>query len=214
MQPTRLRILEIIKEQGDATVAELARILDMPPVSVRHHLDVLQGENLIDSPRVRRRGTVGRPEQVYVLTEAAERYFPNNHQRLSIALLDEIKEMLPPADWQTIFHRLAEKLAAEAGPVDPNAPLEERLERAVAFLNERGYLARWESNGDSAMIATLNCPYSGVADKHPELCSMDQRLMTLLLGVSPVPLSRLAEGGCRCAYELAAGLRLTAKPTG
>ncbi|MEI2697418.1 MAG: ArsR family transcriptional regulator [Microthrixaceae bacterium] len=51
MQTTRYRILEIMKEQGDVTVAELARQLEMAPVSVRHHLDVLQGENLISAPR-------------------------------------------------------------------------------------------------------------------------------------------------------------------
>ena len=41
----------------------------MAPVSVRHHLDLLQGENLICVERVRRKGQVGRPQQILWLNE-------------------------------------------------------------------------------------------------------------------------------------------------
>jgi predicted ArsR family transcriptional regulator len=203
VQATRYRILEIIKEQGDVTVAELARRLDMAPVSVRHHLDVLQGENLIASPRVRRTGTVGRPEQIYVLTEAAEEFFPSNTQNLAMALLDELKGLLPGPALGVILERMADKMAAEATPMPADATVKQRLDNAVAFLNERGYLARWEQDGDAVVLFTLNCPYSGVAGKHQELCRMDQRLIGQLVGYAPVPVARLSEGGCRCAYELA-----------
>ncbi len=202
MQATRYRILEIIKEQGDVTVAELAQQLDMAPVSVRHHLDVLQGENLIASPRVRRTGTVGRPEQIYILTEAAEEFFPSNTENLAVALLDELKTMLPGPALGVIFERMADKMAAEANPLPANATVKQRLDNAVDFLNERGYLARWEQDGDAFVLFTLNCPYSGVADRHRELCRMDQRLIGQLLGHSPMPITRLSEGGCRCAYQV------------
>lgn len=216
MQPTRFRILEIIKEQGDVTVAELARRLDMAPVSVRHHLDVLQGENLIESPRVHRRGTVGRPQQVYVLTEAAKEYFPSNNQSLAIILLDEMKDVLPPAQMRAVFDRMADRMAAEAGPIDASLAPEARLDRVVDFLNERGYLARWSKEGDGFVLMTLNCPYAAVSDRHRELCGMDQRLIGQLLGSLPVPLARLSEGGCRCAYQLAQSsglIGLTADPS-
>ncbi len=57
----RKHILEILKETGGATVAELADRLEMAPVSVRHHLDILQGDGLICIGRVERTGSVGRP---------------------------------------------------------------------------------------------------------------------------------------------------------
>lgn len=202
VQPTRLRILEILKEQGDLTVAEMARQLGMAPVSVRHHLDVLQGEQLICSPRVRRRGTVGRPRQVYALTEAANAYFPRNHGILAIGLLDELKGMLPPADLQMIFERLADKMAAEAQPAPPDATLKQRVERAVEFLNEKGYLARYELVDGQYMLYTLNCPYQGIAEQHRELCSMDKRLLERLIGASPVVVTRMSEGACSCAYRV------------
>ncbi len=191
-----------MKEQGDVTVAELARKLDMAPVSVRHHLDVLQGENLISAPRVRRRGTVGRPLQVYALTEAANAHFPRNHQSLAMRMLDELKTLLPAEQLQGMLDRMADSEARQAPPVPDDASLEQRVALTVDFLNQRGYLARYERQGDAFILYTLNCPYSGVSDQHRELCSMDLRLISSLLGMPPSPVNRLAEGDCRCAYRV------------
>jgi predicted ArsR family transcriptional regulator len=202
VQTTRYRILEIMKEQGDVTVAELARKLDMAPVSVRHHLDVLQGENLICSPRVRRRGTVGRPVQVYALTEAANAHFPRNHQSLAMRMLDELKALLPADQVQGMLERMADGEARQAPSLPDDATLEQRVELTVEFLNQRGYLARYERHGEAFTLYTLNCPYSGVSEQHRELCAMDLRLIGALLGVTPSPVNRLAEGGCRCAYRV------------
>lgn len=201
MQPTRYRILEILKEKEGATVAELARSLDMAPVSVRHHLDVLQGENLIWTPRVRRRGTVGRPQQVYALTDAANAHFPSNLEAIAVTVLTELKGLVAPAQLRQAFERVADRMAEEA-LVDEEASLQERLEHAVTYLNEKGYLARLERQEDGFVLYTLNCPYAGVAGEHPELCAMDRRLIDQLVGSTPVPLSRIAEGACRCAYQV------------
>lgn len=202
MQPTRLRILEILKEQGDLTVAEMARQLGMAPVSVRHHLDVLQGEQLICSPSVRRRGTVGRPRQIYALTEAANAYFPRNHGILAGKLLEEMKGVLSPGELQALFERLADSMAAEARPLPADATMKQRVERAVEFLNEKGYLARYELVDGQYMLYTLNCPYQGIAEQHRELCGMDKRLLDRLIGASPTVVTRMSEGACNCAYRV------------
>lgn len=184
------------------TVVELARQLEMAPVSVRHHLEVLQGEHLICAPRVRRPGTVGRPRQIYSLTEAANAYFPRSHDLLARQLLFELKDVLPSAELQTLFERLADSMAAEARPLPANATLKQRVERAVEFLNERGYLARYEMVDGHYVLYTLNCPYQGIAEQHRELCGMDRRLLDRLIGESPVVINRMTEGSCRCAYQV------------
>jgi len=201
VQTTRFRILEIIKEQGDVTVAELARQLDMAPVSVRHHLDVLQGDNLIYSPRVQRRGTVGRPLQIYALTEAAGDYFPRNHQLLAMRLLDEFKSVLPNDQLQAMLERMAES-DARLVDIPADADIEKRLQLTVEFLNDRGYLARYEREQDHFVLYTLNCPYAGVSEQHRELCAMDLRLISRLLGQTPRAMNRITDGACRCAYQI------------
>jgi predicted ArsR family transcriptional regulator len=206
----RKQILEILKERGAATVADLAEALEMAPVSVRHHLDILQGDNLICVGRVERNGAVGRPQQHYVLTEQAAAYFPNNFAALAAGLVQQMKLMLPPDQVKLAFQALAQNLAREAGPDQLHQlPLPERLTQVAAYLSERGYLARWvQDHGetDSFFLYKYNCPYRGISGDHPELCTMDQLLIDELVGEPCARVQWAAENGTCCAYQVG-GLR-------
>jgi DeoR family suf operon transcriptional repressor len=61
MQSTRQEILSILREQRQATVDELAESLELTPMTIRHHLNVLQAQNLVVASKVRRSKRVGRP---------------------------------------------------------------------------------------------------------------------------------------------------------
>ena len=47
MQTTRRTILEILRERGQATVDEMADQLGLTPMTVRHHLNLLQSQDLV-----------------------------------------------------------------------------------------------------------------------------------------------------------------------
>lgn len=207
MHSVRQTILEILKESGAATVADLAEQLDMAPVSVRHHLDILQGDNLIRVGRVERNGTVGRPQQSYVLTEEATSLFPNNFAALAAGLVRQMKQMMPPEMVKAAFQAVAHEIAR---PIDPEGlqqlPIEDRLDQIVAFLNDRGYLARWETNpagdGDSYLLHKFNCPYRAVSGEHRELCTMDQLLINELVGNTCCRTRSVADDANCCTYEI------------
>ena len=95
MQSTRERILNILKERGQATVDELSQELSLTAVTVRHHLDILRGEGLIAPPLTRRRKTPGRPQYAYTLAEKASDFFPKRYDRLAQLILDEVRACLP-----------------------------------------------------------------------------------------------------------------------
>ncbi|MCS6828563.1 MAG: helix-turn-helix domain-containing protein [Caldilinea sp.] len=208
MHAVRKHILEILKETGGATVAELAERLDMAPVSVRHHLDILQGDNLIRVGRLERTGGVGRPQQIYQLTDDAIELFPKNFAILAAGMVRQLKQRLPPEQVDAIFKSLAAEMAAEAHVEDLEAlPLTERLERITAFLNERGYLARWEAadgEGEVYMLYKHNCPYAGMSDEHRELCMMDQWLIDRLVGVPCSRTASVVNNDKCCAYQIEA----------
>ena len=113
MHAVRKRILELLKELGAATVAELAERLEMAPVSVRHHLDILQGDNLICVDRLQRKGSVGRPQQIYALTDEACRHFPNDFATLANNLVRQIKQILPQNQVDQAFESMAHQIAGE-----------------------------------------------------------------------------------------------------
>ena len=84
MQSTRQEILEILKEERQATVEDLAQRLELTPMTIRHHLNVLQAQGLIEAAKVRRSQKVGRPRLVYTLTEAADDHFPQSYSTQSV----------------------------------------------------------------------------------------------------------------------------------
>lgn len=219
MHLVRQHILEILKERSGATVAELAECLDMAPVSVRHHLDILQGDNLICVDRLARTGAVGRPQQVYALTPEASVYFPDNFAALASGLLRQMRSILPPDHFESALRKMAEEFCAPLAADHAEEPLtEQRLDQIVRFLNERGYLARWEKeetdyertdgapNRDTHdsvyLLHKCNCPYAGIAAEHGELCTMDQALVDQLLGRSSERIQSLADDGPCCTYRV------------
>ncbi len=215
MHAVRKSILEILKEQhSGATVAELAERLEMAPVSVRHHLDILQGDNLICVERLERKGSVGRPQQVYTLTPEANCYFPNNFAGLADKLMTQIKQILPPDQVPGAFRSIARQIAAEFKEretimlqwQDENAVTEAYLERVTAFLSERGYLARWERDPHGGpgeyLLHKYNCPYAGVSTEHRELCSMDQTLVNELFAEPCQRSASMVDGSHCCTYRI------------
>lgn len=205
MHAIRRQILNILKERSHATVAELAEALTMPPVSVRHHLDVLQGDNLIRVDRYARRGGVGRPQQVYTLTDEAVHHFPNNFAALAGTLARQIKQMLPADQVESAFRNMAIELACECPAPAPEETLECRLQRVTAFLSARGYLARWERDDlqQSYILQKYNCPYAGITTEHTELCLMDQALIERLLGCNSERTLSIQRGEFCCSYRVA-----------
>ncbi len=200
MQSTRQAILEYLKKNGHATVDELAGFLALTPVTVRHHLDILRSENLVGEPIVRHRTSRGRPQYVFVLTGQASAHFPKTYDALATKVLDEVRAQGGDKLVNVIFEGVAARLRAAAPAPPPGEPLAARMDRAVGFLNIRGYVAHWEQSADGALLYTCNCPYEALADRHPELCNMDLVLVGNLVGVLPQRVSRLAQGDASCAY--------------
>src|SRR3989304_2997806 len=146
MQQTRRHTLESLRERKEATIDEIVtalseRIGKITGVTVRHHLEILRGDGLVAAPAVRRRSAPGRPQYVYTLTERAADYFPNNYQGLATNLLEQIKNQLPATQVNQILEGVANNMATNA--MVPDAPLEIRLDHAVAYLNSQGYTSAW-----------------------------------------------------------------------
>lgn len=200
MQSTRQEILEILKEDGSATVEDLAKRLELTPMTIRHHLNVLQAQNLVATTTVRRSQKVGRPRLVYALTDAADELFPQSYGELARYLVTEIKETMGPDETEAIFRRIADRMAEEGPSPQEGQPFEERLQVVTEYLEELGFLFRWEKMDEGYVLSNINCPYRQVMRDHPEICVMDTVLIRRLLGVEPQAMGRIQAGDpvCTC----------------
>lgn len=201
MQSTRQRILEILKERNQATVEQLSAALELTPVTIRHHLDILRGEGLVGAPQVLRRSGPGRPQYTYALTEAAGDHFPKNYHGLANLMLNEIRQHVAPDEMERILHGVARRMAAQAPPLQPAQAPQEVMNAVVSFLNAKGYVARWEETPEGdCLLHTCNCPYERVSQAHSEVCAIDVSLVRQLVGASVQQVSHMTAGDDSCSY--------------
>ena len=202
MQSTRQEILSILREQRQATVEDLAEGLELTPMTIRHHLNVLQAQNLVVASKVRRSKKVGRPRLVYTLTEAADDLFPQGYGELARRLVAEIKETMGEEELQGIFRRIAADLASEAPAAEAGQSFEDRLDQVSEFLEGQGFLTRWDKSDEGYVLTSVNCPYSRVSRDHGDICIMDLELLERLLRVKPRRLEGAHDEDAPCRFLL------------
>ncbi len=200
MQATRQHILEILKQSGTATVEDLGKELELTPVTIRHHLDILRSEGLVQAPKVRRRDTPGRPQHVYSLTDAADNYFPKNYVGLADVVLQEVHDRSKPGELSDFLNGVAQRVASEAPIAPPGETMPQRMDRIVKFMNEKGYSASYEQVEGGFLFRTLNCPYRDLVREHGDVCVVDQAMLRVLTGQVPQRLESIANGSPACVY--------------
>jgi DeoR family suf operon transcriptional repressor len=197
---TRERVLRTLLSQQRCTINELADSVGINPISIRHHIDRLEAEGLVSS-KDELHG-VGRPRRIYFLTEAGVERFPTRYMRLTVRLLEQLKESMPGPLVSQLFQQMAdvmiEDYAAEASTDGLN--MEERLVMMQKTLAREGFLVEWERQGDQIQIRETNCPYLQVSQTHPEVCSVDQRLISALLAVPAEKVTCVLNGDNFCTY--------------
>jgi predicted ArsR family transcriptional regulator len=202
MQSTRQEILEILKEERQATVEDLAERLELTPMTIRHHLNVMQAQNLVVASKVRRSKKVGRPRLVYTLTEAADELFPHSYGELARHLVSEVKETMGEEQAEAILLRVADRVVREAPAPIPGQTFEDRLAQVVDFMEGQGFISRYEETEEGFVITNINCPYRNVSREHEEVCVMDTEILTRLLGVTPKRMSSMRSGEAACKFLL------------
>jgi len=202
MQSTRQEILEILRAEGQATVEDLAERLELTAMTIRHHLNVLQAQKLVEASKVRRSQKVGRPRLVYTLTEAADEVFPQRYGDLARYLVGAVKETMDAEEVRQVFRLVADQIARQAPPPIPGQTFEQRLDQVVEFMNSQGFIGHWEKADGAYVLINVNCPYRRVSREHGEVCIMDTTLLEQLLGVEPQRLGGMQAGDLTCSFLL------------
>jgi predicted ArsR family transcriptional regulator len=145
---------------------------------------------------------VGRPKHIYTLTDAAQRYFPNQYHVLAERMLDTLKAMLPADQVSSVIDGVAAGIAARYGIARSGDTLEERLQRLVEVLGEEGFMAEIKRINGSIVLTELNCPYLYVGQRHPEVCRIDGALIRQMLGTDVEQTSCMLNGDTACVFQV------------
>lgn len=200
MRSTREKILHTLLNNPRSTINELAEAVGINSISVRHHLNGMLAENLVTAEEERH--GVGRPRLVYFLTETGIERFPTRYFRLANRILGQLKSQLPQETVETIFADIAKDLAEEHRRSTQGMTFEEKLNYLQDLLAEEGFIIEWKRDGDDYTIHEITCPYFHVSQEHPEVCSVDQTLISTVLATPAQKHNCVLSGDDHCTYVI------------
>jgi len=198
MKSTRDHILQTLLRHPRSTINDLAVSVGINPISVRHHLTNLQMEALVAAEEERH--GVGRPRLVYFLTENGMEKFPTRYLRLTTRILTQMKGKFPQPMVSEMFREVATVMADEHAAELMGLNVEERLDAMKEMLAEEGFVVEWEKQGTQYLIHEITCPYLQVGQSHPEVCTVDQTLISKMLALPANKIQCILNGATHCTY--------------
>jgi DeoR family transcriptional regulator, suf operon transcriptional repressor len=200
MKSTRERILQTLLNHPRSTITDLAEAVGINAISVRHHLTSLEADALVTAEEERH--GVGRPRLVYFLTEKGLERFPTKYLQLTTRLLNEMKETFSPQVVNALFTHMASGMANGVASQAQDLPIEARLDLIQHLLTEEGFTVEWTRVGDQYLINEITCPYYHVGQSHPEVCTVDQTLISSILEVPAEKIRCILRGDAHCTYMI------------
>jgi predicted ArsR family transcriptional regulator len=143
---------------------------------------------------------VGRPRLVYSLTEDGMESFPTKYFRLTTRLLTQMKDSMPGPVVANLFSQIAEDMANEYSDQMKGLSMEERLDFVKEMLAQEGFTVEWEKKGSEYQIHEISCPYYQIGVTHPEVCTVDQTLISKMLALPANKVQCILDGGTHCTY--------------
>ncbi|AKF94800.1 metalloregulator ArsR/SmtB family transcription factor [Brevibacillus laterosporus] len=198
---TRDQILHMLKVKGSLSVSDIALDLGITEMAVRRHLNTLERDNLIKSSLVRQ--AMGRPTNVYSLSQQADELFPRNYHDLTLDFLQDLVDIDGADKVATLFRRREDRLEETYRPYI-QGELEEKVAALADIQNQKGYMVEWGRDKETGdyFIKEFNCPISQVARQFNQACSCELSLFKRVLGTEVEQASCMAKGGDKCLYKI------------
>ncbi len=200
MRSTKERILNTLLNKHSTTIGELADVVGINGISVRHHLINLQAEGLITAEEERH--GVGRPRFVYKLSDKGYEQFPSNYLGLTNLILEVMDQELSKEQLGSIMDKVGEQLAEANKISNPDLPIEAKLAEISVKLAKGGFRISHEREGNTITVFNKNCPYHRIGILHPEICRVDQVMYQNLLGKSVSQVACMLTGDNECRFSI------------
>jgi len=200
-RPSRQKIINYLKKSDWMTVSELSKKVGITPMAVRQHLLALDRQGIVRN--VVKKTGIGRPVFLYGLTERAESIFPKSYGKFINEVFSSIVELEGFEKLDGIFRQRKERMLKERFSVLSELPdMRGRLSTLAEMLNQDGYMAELEEQGEGFSLRQFNCPISEISANYTEPCKYELELYRDLLGEGVSRQECLREGGTSCTYTV------------
>ncbi|MDB5104100.1 MAG: transcriptional regulator [Fibrobacteres bacterium] len=207
---TRHAILDILKREGAQDAKGLAKRLGITPMAVGLQLSSLVEEKLVAAqPEPAQPGKRGRPVHRWVLTDAANRVFPDAHAVLTAGLLGSLQEIYGPKGMQKLLDARTRHQEEEYGKaIPPGAGLKERVKALAEIRDREGYMTEIEPTpGGGFRLIENHCPICTAAKTCQGFCQSEWQVFSKVMGPGATVTreEHLLSGARRCVYSIRPG---------
>jgi predicted ArsR family transcriptional regulator len=204
VRPAADRFLVLLKTRGPQTAADLGRAAGVTAEAARQQLARLATDGLVTATAEPR--GVGRPAQVWGLTEAGNARFPDAHAQLTAQLIGAIRTQLGEAALDRLIDsRAAESKGEYAAALEGAAGLGEKVARLAEARTREGYMAESRAEGAGYVLVENHCPICVAATACQGFCRAELDTFRAVLGpdVSVERDEHIVQGDRRCSYRIA-----------
>ena len=189
----------LLKNKTGMTVDELAERLEITRNAVRQHVAALKNHGLVTQGGTRPSG--GRPEQLYMLTDAGKESFPRNYSWLAQLLIESLKEQDGAEGLRERLSTLGSAVARQLRGQHPGLQSrQQKVEKLSQLMEQLGYEARNAAAG-APSIEAYNCIFHTLAVKNPEICQFDLALLSTFTDSKVDHQECMARGGNVCRFR-------------
>src|SRR6185437_6577549 len=203
ISPTRRALLDVFKQRGPSTIAELAERLEMSGEAIRQQLVQLQREGWVEAVVERAEtSAAGRPPARFRLTASGDHLFPKNYDALAVMLLDAVAGELGKPAFEKVLAAIADGRVRDWEPRMRGLTLAERVQALKAVYGTGDPYMEVEKVRGGFRLIERNCPFLNIALQRPALCSVTVSALSRLLGVRVVREERFQHGHGRCVFRV------------
>jgi predicted ArsR family transcriptional regulator len=191
----------LLKHKGGLTVDEIATALDITRNAVRQHLAALTNDGLLTQGATRPSG--GRPEQLYVLTDAGKELFPRHYSWFAQLVVESIKTESGADGLRERLDAMGTAVAEQLRARHPGLQTRQQKVAALADVMEQlGYDTKDAgTRADATTIEADNCIFHNLAMKNPEVCAFDLALLSTFTDSKVDHQECMARGGNVCRFK-------------
>ncbi|MCL4327302.1 MAG: ArsR family transcriptional regulator [Candidatus Thermoplasmatota archaeon] len=194
--------------ESEMSMNELSSFLGINKNAVKEHMEAMEQKGLVRS--FFRNGKMGRPGKYYELTEKGMELFPKKYSLLSSMLLDEVEKEFGQSKLNEILGRVANRLVDSTGinsSLNDQQSREDKISRLkdyVFALNQLGYYARMEIDGDTVRIIRSNCIFFELAKNNTRIIcgSLGKQMISKSVNTDFNIVEKFSTGDKRCVVEL------------
>ena len=199
----RLEILNSLKRSKGMSVNELVAKLNMSYMGIKQHCTTLQRDGYLDTWR--RPQKMGRPEMVYRLTPRTHDLFPADSNKLTLELLNSVREIYGPNAPEKLLYNVYGRKSAEREKKVKGDTVAERAKWLARVRDNEGYMAQFINDSKQGGPQILEChsPVMNLLDGYPIVARLEQDMFEAVLGTNVRREEKRESGQYECAFYFA-----------